>query len=64
MIIIPIIAVMFALALDFLFGDPKNHYHPTVWIGKLIGKYVPYTQSNNPTTGKINGVFLLVLVIA
>ncbi|HJW19357.1 MAG TPA: cobalamin biosynthesis protein [Candidatus Nitrosotalea sp.] len=63
MILIPIIAVMFALALDFLFGDPKNRYHPTVWIGKLIGKSVPYAKSKNPTADKINGIILLVLVI-
>ena len=63
MILIPIIAVMFALALDFLFGDPKNRYHPTVWMGKLIGKSVPYAKSKNPITDKINGIILLVLVI-
>jgi len=63
LILIPIIAVMFALALDFLFGDPKNRYHPTVWMGKLIGKSVPYAKSKNPITDKINGIILLVLVI-
>lgn len=63
MILIPIIAVMFALILDFLFGDPKNRYHPTVWMGKLIGKSVPYAKSKNPITDKINGIILLVLVI-
>ncbi|MDE1812139.1 MAG: cobalamin biosynthesis protein [Thaumarchaeota archaeon] len=63
MILIPIIAVVFALALDFLFGDPKNRYHPTVWMGQLIGKSVPYAKSKNPTTDKINGIILLVLII-
>ncbi len=63
MILIPIIAVMFALALDFLFGDPQNRYHPTVWMGKLIGKSVPYIKSKNPITDKINGMILLVLVV-
>ncbi|MDH2907864.1 MAG: cobalamin biosynthesis protein [Candidatus Nitrosotalea sp.] len=63
MILIPIIAVMFALALDLIFGDPKNRYHPTVWMGKLIGKSIPYVKSQNPITDKINGVFLLVLLI-
>ncbi|MGI0094800.1 MAG: cobalamin biosynthesis protein [Nitrosotalea sp.] len=63
MILIPIVAVMFALTLDFLFGDPKNRYHPTVWMGKLIGKSVPYAKSKNPITDKINGIILLVLVI-
>ena len=63
MTLIPIIAVMFALALDLIFGDPKNRYHPTVWMGKLIGKSIPYVKSQNPITDKINGVFLLVLLI-
>ncbi|MDE1832095.1 MAG: cobalamin biosynthesis protein [Thaumarchaeota archaeon] len=63
MILIPIIAVMFALALDLIFGDPTNRYHPTVWMGKLIGKSIPYIKSQNPITDKINGILLLVLLI-
>ena len=63
MILIPIIAVILALFLDFFFGDPKNRYHPTVWIGKLIGKFVPYARSTNPLIEKINGIILLVSVI-
>ena len=64
MILIAIIASVFALALDFILGDPVNRYHPTAWIGKLIGKFVPCTKSINPITEKINGIFLIVLVIA
>ena len=63
MILIPIISVILALFLDFFFGDPKNRYHPTVWIGKLIGKFVPYARSTNPLIEKINGIILLVSVI-
>ena len=63
MILIPIIAVILALFLDFFFGDPKNRYHPTVWIGKLIGKFVPYARSTNTLIEKINGIILLVSVI-
>lgn len=63
MILVSIIAVVFAVAIDFIFGDPKNRYHPTVWMGKLIGKLAPYTRSANSVTEKINGVFLLVSVI-
>lgn len=63
MILIPVAAVILALVLDFSFGDPKNRYHPTVWVGKLIGKFVPYTRSVNPLTEKISGMFLLILVI-
>ncbi len=64
MTLIPIIAVVFALALDFIFGDPRNRYHPTVWIGKLIGKFVPCAKSINPITEKINGTILLVLIVS
>lgn len=63
MILVPILAVMLALILDFFYGDPKNKYHPTVWIGKLIGKFVPYTRSMNPLVEKINGTILLVSVV-
>ena len=64
MILIPIGAVILALVLDFFFGDPKNRYHPTVWTGKLLGKFVPYTRSISPLIEKINGMILLILVIA
>lgn len=63
MILIPILGVMLALVLDFSFGDPKNRYHPTVWVGRLMGKFVPYTRSINPLIEKIRGMSLLVLVI-
>jgi len=64
LILIPIGAVILALVLDFFFGDPKNRYHPTVWTGKLLGKFVPYTRSISPLIEKINGMILLILVIA
>jgi adenosylcobinamide-phosphate synthase len=63
LILIPIVAVILALVLDFLFGDPKNRYHPTVWVGKLIGKFVPYTRSINPLIEKINGMILLISIV-
>ena len=63
MILMPIIVVILALILDFFFGDPKNRYHPTVWIGRLIGKFVPYARSTNPLIEKINGIVLLISVV-
>ena len=44
MIAEPIVAIFLALLIDFTFGDPKNKFHPTVWIGTLIAKLVPYLQ--------------------
>ena len=63
MILISISVVILALVLDFSLADPKNRYHPTVWVGRLMGKFVPYTRSVNPLIEKINGMTLLVLVV-
>jgi adenosylcobinamide-phosphate synthase len=63
LILIPIIAVALALIFDFLFGDPKNRYHPTVWVGNLIGKFVPYARSTNPLIEKINGIILPLSIV-
>jgi adenosylcobinamide-phosphate synthase len=62
MIIIPVLAVLFALSIDFAFGDPRNKFHPTVWVGTLIGKLVPFVKNNNPTTEKIGGLILTISI--
>ena len=62
MILIPVLAVLFALSIDFAFGDPKNKFHPTVWIGMLIGKLVPFVKNNNSTSEKIGGLILTISV--
>jgi len=62
MIIMPVLAVLFALSIDFAFGDPRNKFHPTVWVGTLIGKLVPFVKNNNSTTEKICGLILTISV--
>ena len=62
MILIPVLAVLVALSIDFAFGDPKNKFHPTVWIGMLIGKLVPFVKNNNSTSEKIGGLILTISV--
>ena len=47
MILESVIIVGFALLLDFAAGDPKNKYHPTAWIGKLIAKLTPLAKNNS-----------------
>ena len=32
MILETTLAVVFAIAIDFTVGDPKNKFHPTAWI--------------------------------
>ncbi len=62
--IIPILAVILALVIDFVLGDPQNKYHPTVWIGTLFSKLVPFMRSTNPRLEKLGGIILVVSVIA
>jgi len=60
MIIESLLIVAFALVLDFSLGDPKNKFHPTAWIGKLIAKLVPFAKNSHRE--KLAGVLLVLLV--
>lgn len=64
MMLVSVLAVVFALALDLALGDPKNRYHPTAWIGMLIGKLVPSARSDNPRLERLGGTALVVLIAA
>ena len=63
MIVIPIFAVVLALAIDFAFGDPKNKYHPTAWIGKLVSKVVTLARSNISISEKLGGTIAVMCVL-
>jgi len=63
MILEAILVVFFALILDFILGDPKNRFHPTVLIGKLIEKIVPYTINHSPNSEKSRGIILVIIVL-
>jgi adenosylcobinamide-phosphate synthase len=60
MILESIIIVGFALGLDLIFGDPKNKYHPTAWIGKIIAKLTPLAKNQNSYVEKLGGIFIIV----
>jgi len=57
-----VLSVVFAVALDLALGDPKNKYHPTAWIGILIGKFAPSARSNNPKLERLGGMVLVASV--
>ena len=59
MIIESIAIVLAALGIDFIFGDPRSRYHPTAWIGRLIGRMVPIMKSNNYMTERIGGIIIV-----
>ncbi len=63
MILESIVIAALALGLDFVFGDPKNKYHPTSWIGTLIANLTPLAKNHNAYVEKLGGVFVIVISV-
>ncbi|QLH05299.1 cobalamin biosynthesis protein [Nitrosopumilus oxyclinae] len=61
MIIESIFVIGFAILLDLKFGDPKNKYHPTAWIGTLIAKLTPMAKNEHPVIEKFGGVCVVTI---
>ena len=62
MILESISIIGFAILIDLIFGDPKNRYHPTAWIGTLIAKFTPLAKHQNSIFEKIGGVLIIVII--
>ena len=63
MILESIVIIAFALGIDFVFGDPKNRYHPTAWIGTLIAKLTPLAKNQNTYVEKLGGIFVVAITV-
>lgn len=63
MILVTILAIVFAIAIDFTVGDPKNKFHPTAWIGILIGKLIPIARNDSEKTTRFLGILLTISVV-
>ena len=48
-------AVPAALVLDLMFGDPRNRYHPTAWMGALIARLTIPVQGHSRWHGRLAG---------
>ena len=59
MILESIIVIGLAIFLDLVFGDPRNKYHPTAWIGQFIGNLVLLFKNENPNLEKFGGVLVV-----
>ena len=57
MILESIVVIGFAILLDLVFGDPRNRYHPTAWIGNLIGIITTRMKNENNSFRKIRWNF-------
>ena len=62
MIIESVFVIGLAILLDLKFGDPKNRYHPTAWIGTLIAKLTPLAKNEHPTIEKFGGICVVTVV--
>ncbi len=63
MILESIIVIGFAILLDLTFGDPKNRYHPTAWIGNLIGIITTRMKNENYILEKFGGIFIVLIPV-
>ena len=63
MILESIVIIGFAILLDLVFGDPKNRYHPTAWIGMLIGTITTRMKNENYTVEKVGGIFIVLIPV-
>ena len=64
MILESITIVGFAIMLDLIFGDPKNRYHPTAWVGNFIGNLVPLFKNENANLEKFGGIIIVLISTA
>ena len=64
MILESIAIIGFAIIIDLVFGDPRNRYHPTVWIGNLIGIITIRMKNKNNNLEKLGGIFIVVIPIS
>ena len=63
MILESIVIIGFAILLDLVFGEPKNRYHPTAWIGMLIGTITTRMKNENYTVEKVGGIFIVLIPV-
>ncbi len=64
MILESIIIIGFAIILDLIFGDPKNRYHPTAWIGNFIGSITTCMKNGHQNLEKFGGIFIVLIPVS
>ena len=64
MILESIFIISIAIFFDFTFGDPKNKYHPTAWIGVLIAKLTPFAINKNHVIEKLGGILVVTITLS
>jgi adenosylcobinamide-phosphate synthase len=57
---VAILVLVGALVADLAFGDPKNRYHPTAWVGTLVAKMAPFGKSVR--SEKVGGIIITITI--
>ncbi|MEM9659254.1 MAG: adenosylcobinamide-phosphate synthase CbiB, partial [Planctomycetota bacterium] len=52
--------LLLAVALDVMFGEPPNRFHPVAWMGSVIGALGQLCRSTQPTLRFVWGVGIVV----
>ena len=61
MILESMLIIGFAIFIDLMFGDPKNKYHPTAWMGRFVAILTPITKNKNSTIEKAGGILIITI---
>lgn len=60
-VLVTIVSLAASIAIDYLFGDPPNKYHPVAWLGRLISWFIPRLKGKSE---RVKGaIFAIVLVV-
>jgi adenosylcobinamide-phosphate synthase len=59
-----VLIFIFGFLIDIVFGEIPDRIHPTIGIGNVIGYLRPKLRNKNPKIEKINGVLLVVGMVA
>ena len=54
-------AILLALLIDHLLGDPPNRLHPTAWMGSLISGLMRFRPRGSAAAEFLYGIFILVV---
>ena len=57
----PVLIVALAVGIDLAAGDPRNRYHPTAWIGRMIAWVATRARTGEPLSERLGGVALVAL---
>lgn len=62
--ILNLLALILALFLDLIFGEPPERLHPTVWMGRVVTSLKPLFKSTSMWKARLGGIVLWIICVA